>query len=375
MPVHRFLFAVATLLCVALASAAPQDTKTEAKKEPGVVGQPQPPAKGDDKKVTDKKTDQPGTKKITEKGTDLTGQTEVRFTDESVVRMVVLQEKLDVETKYGKLTVPTADIVKIDFGLHIPPDVEKKILQAIDDLGSENYKTREVAVKDLVSFGPFAYPQVVKASKSDQPEVQKRALLALEKLKAKHAARNLRSREEDVIVTANFTVVGKITTPTLRAKAENFGELDLQMAKLRGMRSLTTMTEAEVTIDAAKYAQQNVVWMDTQYECRQGMRLVITASGNVNLWPQNGGFICGPSGFDQNGGFGGPRGGNQYLPGALVGRVGESGAMFYIGDRYDGTINGEGKLYLSIRPSPWNPQGTVGSYTVKIVPKSEFGGD
>jgi hypothetical protein len=135
------------------------------------------------------------------------------------------------------------------------------------------------------------------------------------------------------------------------------------------------MTEAEVTIDAAKYAQQNVVWMDTQYECRQGMRLVITASGNVNLWPQNGGFICGPSGFDQNGGFGGPRGGNQYLPGALVGRVGESGAMFYIGDRYDGTINGEGKLYLSIRPSPWNPQGTVGSYTVKIVPKSEFGGD
>jgi hypothetical protein len=372
MPVHRFLFAVATLLCVALASAAPQDTK----KEPGVVGQPQPPAKVDDKKVTDKKTDQPGTKKITEKGPDLTGQTEVRFTDESVVRMVVLQEKLDVETKYGKLTVPTADIVKIDFGLHIPPDVEKKILQAIDDLGSENYKTREVAVKDLVGFGPYAYPQVVKASKSDQPEVQKRALLALEKLKAKHSARNLRSREEDVIVTANFTVVGKITTPTLRAKAENFGELDLQMAKLRGMRSLTTMTEAEVTIDAAKYAQQNVVWMDTQYECRQGMRLVITASGNVNLWPQNGGFICGPSGFDQNGGFGGPRGGgNQYLPGALVGRVGDSGAMFYIGDRYDGTISGEGKLFLSIRPSPWNPQGTVGSYTVKIVPKSEFGGD
>ena len=47
MPVHRFLFAVATLLCVALASAAPQDTK----KEPGVVGQPQPPAKVDDKIV------------------------------------------------------------------------------------------------------------------------------------------------------------------------------------------------------------------------------------------------------------------------------------------------------------------------------------
>jgi hypothetical protein len=373
MPLYRSLLAVATLLCVALATAQPQEVKKDL--PPGAaVPAPQPPK--DVQKVTDKKGDQPGeTKKITEKGPDLTGQAEVRFTDESVVRMVIIQEKLDVETKYGKLTVPTADVVKIDFGLHIPPDVEKKILQAIEDLGSENYKTREVAVKDLVGFGPYAYPQVYKASKSDQPEVQKRALLALEKLKSKYAKHNLRTREEDVIVTANFTVVGKITTPTMRAKAENFGVLDLQMAKLRGMRSLTTLTEAEVTIDASKYAQQNVVWMDTNYECRQGMRLVITATGNVNLWPQNGGFICGPSGFDQNGGFGGPRGGNQYLPGALVGRIGESGPMFYIGDRYDGTINSEGKLYLSIRPSPWNPQGTVGSYTVKIVPKSEFGGD
>jgi hypothetical protein len=375
MPLHRFLLAVATLLCVALATAQPQDVQKDEK-----AAVPQPPAKAvqppkEAQKITDKKSDQPGdTKKITEKGPDLSGQCEVRFTDESVVRMLILQDKLDVDTKYGKLTVPTSDIVKIDFGIHIPAELEKKITQAIEDLGSENYKTREAAVKDLVGWGPYAYPQVYKASKSDQPEVQKRASIALEKLKTKHSAKNLRTREEDVIVTANFTVVGRITTPTVRAKAENFGELDLQLTKLRAVRSLTTVTEAEVTIDAAKYAQQNVVWMDTQYECRQGMRLVITATGNVNLWPQNGGFVCGPSGFDQNGGFG-PGRGNQYLPGALVGRVGEDGQMFYIGDRYDGTINREGKLYLSIRPSPWNPQGTVGSYTVKIVPKSEYDKD
>jgi hypothetical protein len=377
MPVHRFLLAVATLLCVAVATAQPQVGGTAKVDKP--VAQPQPPAKDqakDEKKITDKKSDQPpgDGKKITEKESTLSGQAEVRFTDESVVRMVILQEKLEVDTKYGKLTVPTADIQKIDFGIHIPPELEKKIIQAIEDLGSENYKTREVAVKDLVSWGPYAYPQVYKASKSDQPEVQKRATLALEKLKAKHSQKNLRTREEDVLVTANFTVVGRITTPTVRAKAENFGELDLQLTKLRAVRSLTTMIDAEVTVDAAKFAQQNVVWMDTQFEVRQGMRLVLTASGNVNLWPQNGGFTCGPSGFDQNGGFG-PGRGNQYLPGALVGRIGEDGPMFFVGDRYDGQPNREGKLYLSIRPSPWNPQGTVGSYTVKITPKSEFGGD
>jgi hypothetical protein len=379
MPLRRLLVVVPALLWVALAfapTAAQEKPQIEIKKD---VPQPVPvqpvPQQPGDKKVTDKAGDPVGDgKKITDKMGlgDISGQSEVRFTDESVVRMTILQKELEVLTKYGKLVVPTEDIVKIDFGLHIPIDLEKKIAKAIDDLGSENYKTREVAVKDLVGWGPFAYPQVYKASKSELPEVQKRASLALDKLKSKYPARNLRTREEDVIVTPNFTVVGRITTPTVKAKAENFGELEMQVTKLRAVRSLTAFTEAEVTIDAAKYSMPNM-WMDTNYEVRQGMRLVLTATGQVNLWPQNGGFICGPSGFDQNGGFGGR--GNQNFPGALIGRIGESGAQFFVGDRYDGTSTTEGKLYLNIRQSPWNPQGTTGSYTVKITPKSEFGGD
>jgi hypothetical protein len=303
-------------------------------------------------------------------------QAEVRFTDDSVVRMAILQERLEIVTKYGKLTIPVADIVKIDFGVHVPADLEKKIAKAIEELGSENYKTREMAMKDLINWGPYAYPQVYKACKSEQAEVMKRATLAMEKLKAKHPARNLRLREDDVIVTAHFTVVGRITTPTVKAKAENFGELDLQLAKLRSVRSLTAAQDVEVTIDAGKYANVGQ-WMDSGFEVRQGMRLHITATGSVNLWPQNGGFMSSPRGFDNNGGFG-PKGmGTQHLPGALLGRIGEDGPMFLIGDRYDGTPNREGKLYLHIAPSPWNANqgGSIGAYTVKITPKSEFGGD
>ena len=60
------------------------------------------------------------------KGDDRLELTEVRFNDESVVRMSILQEHLEIVTKYGKLTVPTADIMKIDFGVHIPEDLERK---------------------------------------------------------------------------------------------------------------------------------------------------------------------------------------------------------------------------------------------------------
>ncbi|HYV39152.1 MAG TPA: hypothetical protein VE988_25925 [Gemmataceae bacterium] len=300
-------------------------------------------------------------------------QAEVRFTDDSVVRMSILQERLEIVTKYGKLAIPTADIMKIDFGVHVPAEMEKKIAKAIEDLGSENYKTREMALKDLVNWGPSAYPQVVKATKSDQLEVKKRALLALDKLKAKHPAKNLRLREEDIIVTPSFTVVGKIVTPTLKAKAENFGELDIQLGKLRAIRWLTTAAELEIALDAGKYAMQGQ-WMATEFEVKQGMKLSITASGQVNLWPQNGGYQSGPRGWG-NDGFGGGGGqrapGLPYSPGTLIGKVGEDGPMFVVGDSYNGSPNREGKLYLHIAPSPWVPN-SIGTYNVKVVPKGDF---
>jgi hypothetical protein len=266
-------------------------------------------------------------------------------------------------------------VLKIDFGLHVSAELEKKIAASIEDLGSENYKTREQAVKSLVEWGPYAYPQVYKACKSDLPEVKKRAQLAMDKIKSKHPARNLRLREEDVIVTANFTVVGKITTMTIKARAENFGELELQLGKLRSIRSLAAGQEVDVIVDAGKHATPNQ-WLDTGFEVTQGMKLRIVATGTIDLWPQQGGnFSCGPNGYDQQGGggFGKKRG--ALLPGTLVGRVGEGGATFVIGDRYDGSPNRDGKLYLQIVPSPWQQGGSIGTFNVKVSPNTSFGDD
>src|SRR5436189_5676485 len=49
---------------------------------------------------------------------DVVRLAEVRFADGSVVRMNVLQETIEVATKYGKLTIPTDDIRRIDIGMH-----------------------------------------------------------------------------------------------------------------------------------------------------------------------------------------------------------------------------------------------------------------
>ena len=45
---------------------------------------------------------------------------EVRFGDGSVVRMTLLQDQLEVMTRYGKLSIPITEIRRVEFGLHIP---------------------------------------------------------------------------------------------------------------------------------------------------------------------------------------------------------------------------------------------------------------
>src|SRR5438034_11839089 len=59
----------------------------------------------------------------------------------------------------------------------------------------------------------------------------------------------------------------------------------------------------------------------------------------------------------------------QMYGGMLLGKIGEDGEAFTIGERYEGTPEAQGKLYLHIGPSPWNAQ-SQGSYDVKIARKN-----
>ncbi len=305
---------------------------------------------------------------------------EVRLLDGSAIRMVIMQQQIEVVTDYGKLTVPIKDVVRIDFGVHLPEGMEAKIVKAIGQLGDDNYKIREAALQDLIGWGPYAYPQVHHATKSDVPEIAKRAAMALEKIRAKHSADKLRLREDDTIVTSKFTMVGRIITPHIKANNETIGDLSLELTKLRLIRWIRPTSETEVVVDAAKHGSAPNQWMDSGFEFQAGGRLVITASGTVDLWPQGGGgpaYVSTPKGYGQAGvvfaGMPGGGGGAMYRPGTLMGRIGEDGPSFVIGENYDEAPKREGKLYLHIVPSPWNCD-SAGTYKVKITPRSDGGG-
>src|ERR1051325_6875233 len=96
---------------------------------------------------------------------------EVRFSDGSIVRMTLLQDTLDVQTKYGKLTIPVQEVRRVEFGLHVTPEMNRQITQSIKRLASDVYKERDVASKDLIQVGHFAFPLLQRASRSSDQEV------------------------------------------------------------------------------------------------------------------------------------------------------------------------------------------------------------
>jgi hypothetical protein len=335
--------------------------------------------KGDDKGLDpllpkDSGKTGPGIKTAAEVG--VPGDVEVHFLNGSTVRMLLQSDKMDIATPYGQLAIPVKDILAIDFGLHFPEGYEAKIKQAIKDLDSDQFKDRAQASKVLIELGPYSYPAVFEASRAADLERSRRGKELLKQLQAKHPKKDLKNSTDDRVVTPNFTIVGRILTTSVKAKAELFGDVSLPVARMRTMRSLAgSGLDIEVVVDAGKYANQGQ-WMETDFQVDGRSTISVTAKGLVDSWPQQGGqYMHGPNGL-QGRGFGmnivvpagrkinGPIQGQTYA-GMLLGKIGEDGEPFTIGERYEGAPDAQGKLYLHIGPSPWNAQSS-GSFEVKI---------
>ncbi len=224
-------------------------------------------------------------KKELPKSTDV----EVRMGDGSTMRMLIAQESLTVATRYGKLTVATNEILRIDLGLRMPEGAAAKIDKAVQQLGSREFKEREAASAELLAFGVLAYQPLQRAAKNTDAEVAERANALLTRIRAKVPAEQLRIKDHDVIKTTEFTIVGRIEDGTLNAKTTYFGEVKLDLANVRSLRSLARGKGTEVSVDAAKYCvpggQQ---WLDTGVEVEALAELTVTASGQINVAPNVG---------------------------------------------------------------------------------------
>lgn len=207
-------------------------------------------------------------------------QVDVRFTDGSMLKLAIREDRLDFMTPYGKLYIPVADIKRIEFGLRVPDDVAKRIDSAIADLGNKQYRRRDEAGKILLGLREKAYPAVVNATKHADMEIANRAEELVKKFKESVPAELLQVREHDLIHTENSKIAGRFEAVTLRANTIQFGEVQLRLADVH----VLTSKGGETMVDDTNVVSGPVNLVQHQNDIGKIFSFRVTANANGSLW-------------------------------------------------------------------------------------------
>jgi hypothetical protein len=288
---------------------------------------------------------------------------EVQFVDGSNLKMNLPESPIEIQTKFGKLSVPLSSIRRIEFGFRYPDGMERKMIEAVERLGDKNFKVRETAANELISNAVYAYPHIKKILQSQDPEVLRRAKELVKQIESQINFEKTTYSTEDIVFTSEFPIRGKIETASLKGKSHYLGEVQIAFS---GMRTLQLdKGETLVNLEASKYAtKDNHTWMETDIEVAPFMTLNFMATGNVDLMPgQATNFYTGPEG-NQNCGVNG-----NFVCGSLVGKIGEHGKEFYIGSRNVALSKNSGKLYLRVVGMPEAKEAN-GSYSIAVTSNS-----
>jgi hypothetical protein len=185
------------------------------------------------------------------KNTGSLPEVDVRFMDGSTARVVILQNHLELETRYGKLTIPCNEVRKIELALRLEDETAKRIDDAIRDLGGDEFNRREAASKELLRLAIPAYVALKKTPPSKDPEVAKRTEAIFKQIESSIPAAKLQVRSNDLIQTKEFTVTGRIPTRQLKVKSKYFGETELKLNEVSSMNA-TAKAPPEATAPFAE---------------------------------------------------------------------------------------------------------------------------
>jgi hypothetical protein len=282
------------------------------------------------------------------------------FIDGSVIRRVRLVENIDVQTRYGKLSIPVQDVRRIEFATRLPEEIARQIERAIDNLGNKTFAQREAASRELATLGARAHPAVKRASASPDKEVARRAREILAQIEQAVPAAQLRPREQDMIYTGDSVLTGQVLTPSLKARTNTFGETQLAVAELQIIHLETQVRS--LTLEGTSFAPGDRRWIDTGIILDAGTDVRISTTGEMDVCPraQPGQHRSGPDGNPST------RMADGTCPGMLQARIGQHGTPFIIGSMHQAkALTGSGKLYLSVVPFPGEQM--QGSYQVRVT--------
>jgi hypothetical protein len=294
----------------------------------------------------------------------------IHLMDGSQIGGKLAARDLEVETAFGKLSIPVAAIVSLTPGLGSHPQIGQSLSELIEKLGSPVFSEREGAQKSLIAMGPSIRVKLARHAEDADTERRSRVKAILEEFdQAEEDAENDESTpapkliEHDTIETTDFTVVGKVVQQEFEI-ASQYGVLKVKLSDIRRIERDAVEkrdTQKTVAVDGTNLVARNI--KDTGVRVERGDKITFAADGTITMTPWGNQALSTPDGAPNYGWFV-P---NKIAGGALVGKIGPNGNVFRIGSKHTLTADRSGVLQLAVamQGDPQNQQ-FPGEYRVKI---------
>ena len=209
---------------------------------------------------------------------------EIRTTDESSIRVSILDSTLELSTSFGPLVVPVKDVRKLEIGIRLSEDDSKQILAAVAKLIDPDRKTRLLGREAALAIPAKSLPAIRRIKMnivdpeilSSIADVETRLVSALKEKGEKEIV------DRDTIRTDGSTFIGTIVSKQLKVQTGPFGEQTLKLTDVQSARSLITEVEGEDEGELIALPPNGMIMFQGQFG--KVYRIRVTGTANNNIW-------------------------------------------------------------------------------------------
>jgi hypothetical protein len=292
----------------------------------------------------------------------------IHLMDGSTIAGKLSLDSIEVTTAYGTLSVPVTAIKSFTPGLVSHPEEAEDIARLIEELAGPNYNQREAAQKALVKLGPSVRGELARYADDADAERRSRIKTILEEFDdiEEEAAESGAATEvlvsQDTVVTAEFTIVGRIVPQSFAIESQ-YGTLSVELGDIRRGEREAPRQDIARTVRVGGSNIASLSMLNSSVRIERGDRVVIAAEGTLTMTPWGNEAQSTPDGAPNFGWFQ-P---GQIPNGALVYRIGPSGQILKAGSRLTFTAERAGTLHLGIgMDGNFAKNNFPGEYRVKV---------
>lgn len=259
--------------------------------------------------------------------------------------------------------VSAETLLSMNLAADTSPREAERITAALAAVQGTDRVGRDTAVAELTDIGLPALTPVLKAYKDRdlrEPDALYRLFARLMPGYADAADRSL-----DLVRLKNGdTLRGRVVTESLTIQSPGNPEVKIPFSEIRALALRQPVIEKSFEVHSLRHCTQ-IEFLDTGVIIDSKSHVEVTAAGFVRLSFAIDGWASDPDGLKVPGPNYKTNLVDGFPFGALVGKIGASGARFIVGRHLDKNGLGEGRLYLAVNDNGhW--QNNIGSFRVKL---------